>query len=198
VALSNLDVEEEATWLNVTFDVGVDLKGYPAGQVEIWKGISPNGYVYGWVGNLPGAAGSYSEPQAVNIGEGVRYKARYKNGAVVGPFSNELRWPAAPPAPVVLGAEVLWHETQFEWSDVVVSFSFDYEASAQGMIRVWRRMGGDAEVFDMWDEVSPSNTSYRDNLVTDGNGGRASYKLQWVGGQEGPFSSEVVVNIDPV
>jgi hypothetical protein len=128
----------------------------------------------------------------------VRYKARYKNGAVFGPFSNELRWVAAPPAPVILGADVFWHQTQFEWSDVVVRFSFDYEASAQGMVRVWRRMGSDAEVFDMWDEVDPSSGSYRDSLVTDGTGGRASYKLQWVGGTEGPFTNEVVVNIDPV
>ena len=87
VTLSNGIFYAESTWFDVAFDVAVNLKTWSAANLEIW--MNPwSGYAL--LAIVPSSTVHYVHFQAAD-GEGMfLYKARYRNGQDVGPFSNEV------------------------------------------------------------------------------------------------------------
>jgi hypothetical protein len=89
VTLSNGNYSVSGGLVSSTFDISVDHKTWPVASLEIWfsRNSTSNYAVLATVGS---DAESFSHPAITDSEDILYYKARYRNGDVLGPFSEQL------------------------------------------------------------------------------------------------------------
>jgi hypothetical protein len=119
-------------------------------------------------------------------------RRRVRAGAIV------TEPPLPPPiVPRILGAQVIWNQTQMFFSDVVLEFEWP-GAYEDAYLQIWRRRGGVEVPYQFLAAVGDDETAYRDCRATDMNGAWLAYKIRHANGDEGPFSEEYTLFVDAI
>jgi hypothetical protein len=89
VALSNGNFSVSGSLVSSSFDITVDHKTWPTASLEIWFAMnSPSSYAL--LSIVGSTAENFSHPAITDSEAILYYKARYQNGDIVGPFSDDL------------------------------------------------------------------------------------------------------------
>src|SRR4051812_1250873 len=89
VLLGDGSFESESTWFNTSFAIAVDLKTWPAANLEIWVNNNFTGYAL--LDTIASGTDVYVHNHAAVEEASLIYKARYTDGTNLGLFSNELQ-----------------------------------------------------------------------------------------------------------
>ena len=77
-------------WADITLSFTFVHGNFPVANIEVWKRL--NGGAYSLLATVASTATSYYYALACGVSGGTfDFKARYVNGATLGPFSNVLR-----------------------------------------------------------------------------------------------------------
>lgn len=82
-------------WADVTLGLSFAHNGWPVATLEVWRTI--NGGAEALAGTVASSASSFVDGSLANGEVTVAYRARYRNGAVLGPWSSVLQWDVSPP-----------------------------------------------------------------------------------------------------
>jgi len=86
---SQFDVTQSG-WADITLSWTFVHGTFPVATIELWKSLNGGAYVLLVAGGSTATAYYYALACDINGGT-FDFKARYKNGATLGPFSNVLR-----------------------------------------------------------------------------------------------------------
>jgi hypothetical protein len=84
-------------WADVDITYTFAYGTFPVANLEVWLAKASGGYVYSLLATIASSTGGdFVQTNASSATDTFRYKMRYKNGSVLGPFSNVYSVDIAP------------------------------------------------------------------------------------------------------
>ena len=77
-------------WADVTVGFSFADSGFPEATFEIFIAPGPGGTDFAFSQTIPSTQRQFTQTEVFEDENGVTYQLRYRNGDVVGPFSNPL------------------------------------------------------------------------------------------------------------